>query len=982
MPNLSTWLGAFGQLAANPGDIQTLALQQVSESYAGIADLGDPTNPFVNLMEASAVHTAGALQAYNTYTRRMYGNMAQSMDDLYVHMSDIDYLNRFAIPSTATFNLLYNTDELLAAMVPTGVNGISELIIPRYTQIVINEITFTMQYPILIRQMAHGGLQIVYDNRILSPLSTLQTNLVNWKAVSLSSDQGPMNFIMISVPIQQMAITSYLAKVNYSAGLTQTYAYADQFYYCRAYSIDNLGNATEIATTHTNQNFDPTQPTLLLRDLGGSLQISLPQIYLTNQSVGGEIQVDIYTTKGELELSLAQYPPQSFVVTYKGASTANTPYVAPLTTLQTYTLYSIDTTAGGSNGLGFNALRAQVMANNFGPPTPPITPSQLSSVIANLGYQSVVNVDDVTDRVVLATRALPAPADGSTQSGAGMSIETLIASFADLTALSSVTNNGNRLTILPTTAYTLTNGLLSPVTDAALAALRALPTETQVEAINAASYLYSPFHYVLDATGNTFAIRPYYLDSPLIDVIQFVMQNETVGISVATDEKELVRVATGYRLRLTCASSAEWKQLPDTSVFCQLAFIPEGEHAYAYLNGTQIGLTAAGERIFEFDLSTNYDIDENDQLLLTPFQMFNDSVRPHAVALTGDFDVFWIANGVVDGSTATTQIDLDMGTSLLPAGCLGIDRERLTLTLGSALPNLWHRSRSVAGSGTYQTYSTDVTATYAANVYQTDPNTGLAVVTVSGTDVHFTLLHAKGDPVLDANNQPIIAHHAGDRVLDANGNPILVSAGSIEHQMDLLMIEGVYYFATSPAATAYKASAAPLVASWVTQEIAALVPQLLENTELYYYPQAALGNIDVLVQNGAIITIPAPQTFVVTFYLDSAGYGDTTLQAPLQATATQILTTAMAQQQVTLAGITATMAAAVSGDVVAFDIVGLGGNLALTTLTVVDNAQRLSIRKVAVVEPDGTIGVQDGVTCAFRLHDPSASTLISTSGNV
>lgn len=977
MPDLTTWLNSFDQLAANPGDIQTLALQQVEESYSGIADLGDPTNPVISLLEASSVHTAGALNAYNTYTRRMYGNMSQSMADLYVHMSDVDYLNRFAIPSSATFVLLYNTEELLASMVPTGINGISEVIIPRYTNITINEITFTMQYPILIRQMAHGGLQIVYDNDVISPLQTLSSNLVTWQPVSLSSDQGPMNFIMLSIPMQQMSITSYIAKVNYSAGLTQTYAYTDQFYYCRAYSINDQGVATEIRTTHTSQNFNPTKPTLLLRDLGGTLQVSLPQIYLSNQAVGGEIRVDIYTTKGDLELSLAQYPPQSFVVTYNGASQADTPFVAPLTSFKTYTLYSIDTTSGGSNGLTFNELRDQVLENNFGPPVPPITPTQLSSVIRNLGYQSVVNVDDVTDRIVLATKALPAPSDETTQSGAGMSIETLVASFDDLTSLSSFVNNGSRGTILPSMAYTLTNGLLAPVTDTALAALNALPAETRVEAINSTMYLYSPFHYVLDTASNKFAIRPYYLDNPLIKVIQFVMQNETVGMSVATDEKELVRTASGYRLRLTCASSSEWKQLPDNRVFCQLAFTPSGEHTYAYLNGTQIGLTTAGERIFEFDLSTNYDIDEDDNLLLTTFQMFNDTVRPHATPLTTDFDIFWIAQGVSDTSTTTTQIDVDLGTSLLPSNCLGIDRERLTVSLGSPLPNLWHRSRSVAGSGTYQTYSTDVAAVYDVNVYETDPNSGLAVITNNNGTIEFTLLHAAGSPVLDSNNNPVIAHHAGDRVLDATGNPILVSQGSVEHQMDLLMVEGVYYFANSPAATSYKATLAPQIATWITKELASVVPQLLDNTELFFYPQAVLGSVKVLAQNGAAMTIPAPQTFVVTFYLDSAGYADVSLQAPLQKTATQILTMALTQPQVTMTRITSTMAASVSGDVVAFDIVGLGGDRALTTVTVLNNADRLSIRKVAVVEPDGTVGVQDGVTCAFRLHDSSVSTSIN-----
>lgn len=978
MPDTKTWMAKLDQLAANPGDIQSLGLQQTVEVRDSSIDIAEPTNPFIQLMEASSVNTAAAIASYEALTRRQYGALSQTYDDLYVHMSDVDYLNRFAVPSGATFFLLLETEELLASMVDTGVNDIKQLIIPRFTAITVNETTFTLQYAIKLRQMAHGGLQIIYDGSQPSPIEALASNIVQWDAVTLSGPSGPIEFVRLWLPMRQFAIKSQTAKISYAGSLIQTYTYPDQFYYARAYSIATNGAVTEILTTHTAQTFDPTKPTLVLKDLGGALQVSLPQIYLTNRTVGGEIRVDIYTTKGELALGLGAYAPNSFGIDWNGATPAETPYVAPLTTFKTMTLYSQETTAGGANAMPFSALREQVLMNNFGPVVLPITPSQLSQSLTTLGYQPVIDVDNVTDRVVLATRMLPAPANGLTTAGAGMSIETLVTTFNALAQAATVMDNGERLTILPTTLFSLANGQLTMVPDTAVANLKALATDALVRTINAGNYMYTPLHYVLDSTDNLFALRPYYLDAPQVNSVQFVMMNESVGItvgreSVYTQDKELIRTETGYRLRVQCQSSDGWKALDDGDVFCQLAFIPANEKTYAYLNGTLIG-TVNNERVFEFDLGTNYDVDEKDNLTLTTFQMYDDNERQHGVPLTDDFDLFWVARGVSDTQTPTTQIDLDLGKQLLPEGVIGISRERINLTLGTSMDGLWHRSRSVAGSADYQKYAADVMQVYDANVYQRDPVTGNIDITLNeDNSLNFTLLHAKDDPVLDGEGQPVVLHRAGDTVLDSNGQPIVVSTGSLERQVDLLMVEGVYFFVTETDAAAYAKAIAATLVTWLTQDLASMAVKLLEKTSLYLYPKSTVGDLVVLVKEGQSVIVPAAQTFNVRFDLNRTAWRDETNRAPLTAAAITALSNGLKNKTVAMKDISAALALSVGSDVVGFEVDGLGGDLNLATMTVIDDSKRLAIRKLAVIEADGTIGVTDGVGVTFTLHDTTTS---------
>ena len=977
MPSLSTWLSKFNQLAANPGDIQSLQLDQISEIYNGTADvdIGTASSPVMNVLTASAVNTAGALVAYGAYNRRLYEYSAQTLEDLYVHMSDKDYLNRFATPSSAEFILLFSYEELLTAMVDTGTNNIKELMIPRYSYLTVAGHVFTMQYPILIRQMANDALQVIYDNSVASPIETLASNIVNWSVVTYPNGSGgSIRMVQMTVPMKQMAINSKLIPINYSQSSVTTVAYTNQFYYARAYSIADDGTVTEIRTTHTDQTFDPSTPTVLLSDLGGSLRIEIPQIYLSNESIGGEVRVDIYTTEGDISVDLSQYSPANYVMAYSGATTAESAYVAPLATFRNYLFMSKTTTSGGTDAKSFTELREQVMTNNFGTPVIPVMPSQLAQALTDLGYDSVFDADDILKRTSLATRSLAAPSDNSTYSGASLSVETLTASFSLLDGLTAFINNGDRATITPDMLYTLDNGILAPVTNAGMTALNAMTQDALVSAINNANYLYSPFHYVLDNTTSTFALRPYYLDSPLINSVQFVDQNETVGITVASDltERELIRTETGWRLRIIAQSSDEWKQLKDSDVFCQIGFIPKNETGYAYLNGTQIGLSSNNERIFEFDIQTNYDIDSDDYLTLTNFSMFTDGPRNHAIGLDSSFDVFWIAAGVKTADVTTTQIDTDMGVDLLPSDALGLDRERYMVTLGVTLNNLWRNVREVPGSGSYRTYSTVVYDTYSDDVYELDAN-GLRTYTVGadGTSITFNLLHAKGDFVLDANGNKEILHNVGDFVLDADGNKILLTEGSIEYLLDLLLVEGVYYFATTATTVAYKESIPNTIASWVNNDLASVSPDLIEETQLFYYPKAALGNVSVLTQDGLTQTIAAQQSFVVTFFMDAAAYNDQGLRPILKSTAIQVLAEGLDSRTVSLKTIQANLDDSISDDILNFTIIGLGGSSNLTLLSMKDDADRLSIRKEAVVMADGTIGTADAVTAAYKLHTTS-----------
>lgn len=965
MPDIANWLSQIPAISANPAAIQRLALQQLDETAQGSVDIVDANSPFVFLMEASAVNAAGGMIEARSLTRKQYPSMALTDEELYLHMSDVDYLDRFAIPSRATYYLLLGKDELYARAVATGVGDIRKITIPRNSQFTINEINFTMQYPIDVRIMGHGGLQIVYNTDLLSPLESLSTNIVDWSIVNIFGQE----FVRLEIPVSQFTITSHTGKLNLTTGFSKIYAFDNQFYYARAYYFDTSGKWVEIRTTHTDQVFDPTIPTIVLQVLEGQLRVSVPQVYLTTGLLDSEIRIDIYTTRGPLNLVMADYDINNFNARWIDLQgSQDSLFYAPLTAFSQIALYSDQDVVGGRNALTFDQLRQRVILNILGSVNTPITNVQLTSALQDLGYSPVSDVDNITNRVFLATRALPVPLDTSTVSGAACTIQTLQASMDELTTYRTVQDNGERITILPSTLFSVTNGILTVVADATVDSLMASTMDARARLVNQSNYLYTPFHYVLDESSNVFDLRAYYLDAPNVESKVFVAENDTAGIEIGTGSFSIVRTPTGYLLTLVSQSSEVWKGLTDSQVNCQLAFVPAGEKDRAYLNGTLIG-TQDGERVYTFALDTNYDLDGDDNIVLTSFQMYADPPREHSSALLQSFDVFYTANGIHPNGLQSSQIDLDMGNVLLPVDSIGITHEQLNLQLGATLDGLWRRSRSVASSEDYQRYTADVPATYTSTVYQRDPVTGQVIITLDGNgDVTYAVLHAKDDPVLDEQGQPTFAHRAGDAMLDPDGKPIVISSRHLLRQVDLCLIDGVYWFATELMASKYKQSIPKTIVDWVSNDIGRISKRLLEQTKLYFYPKSTIGNVKAIIREGKEVTLLAKQTFSVVYYLTAAAFRNAELRPPLTQAAIQVLNTAVSHGTVAISDVIDTLRAVVGNDVIALDIQGLGGSQNLSVVTMVDDSTRLSIGKLAIAEADGTLGVADAVSVTFLQH--------------
>ena len=111
--NLSNLISNYDSIKYNPAGIIGAVLEYLNNVTQNKVSLVDPTNPLVMLLESSAVNTAAAITEANFLLRKQYPILAETEEELYRHMSDKDYLDRFSTPSRAMFNFVIEYNSLV-----------------------------------------------------------------------------------------------------------------------------------------------------------------------------------------------------------------------------------------------------------------------------------------------------------------------------------------------------------------------------------------------------------------------------------------------------------------------------------------------------------------------------------------------------------------------------------------------------------------------------------------------------------------------------------------------------------------------------------------------------------------------------------------------------------------------------------------------------------------------------------------------------
>lgn len=954
----------------NPMAVQRAGIEYLEAVRNGEVEVVDASNAFVYLMEfASTLFTNGARKD-EFLNRVQYPELAQTRSDLYRHMNDVDYLDIFAAPSTSKLLLVYSLSEVVEKAVATGNAGMRKLVIPRHTKIMAGDVPFTLQYPIELRVLPHGGIQVVYDNSRPSPLMALESNSVAWQIVNYNI--GHEDFIELEVPTQQMDVKSYTAPLTASKVFNKTYAYTDQFYYCRVYASNKDGSWTEIKTTHSDQVYDPHTPTAVLALMDNNqLNVSIPQVYYSTGLMNRTLRVDVYTTRGALELALNGYSADMFKVSYHDYDNdENGKYTSPVSRLVTNYFMAATPATGGSNALSFAKLKERVIYNGLGTVDLPITNVQIQTQLDRLtdvGFSCVTDIDVSTNRLFAASREMPTPDISEISTGIGANVITLSKTVDQILASADVMDNGARVTVLPSNLYVDEGGYLSIVDKEAREGLLKLSSDLLVDRVTNGNYFYTPFHYVYDVTGDVFKVRPYYFGSPAITRRFFVQDNGTMGVGVNLNNHAFTRTATGWVLQVMTNSTDALKELDADGLVAQLAFIPPGEVTRTYLNGTLLGRDPeTREWVFEFQFTSNWDVNEANHVFLNGFEAEGIAPHPYPAEMSTVFDLFYAVRTDLVDVGEETSIDSAMGKFKYDDAVTGLYHEQVTLTLGHVLDGLWARARSTVGEEQYLRYEADIPLTYTANV-PARTETGAVMVTYD-TDNKPSIVyeHKVGDVVMEGDNT-VYLHRRGDIIL-SNGAPIVISPRAILRQVELCLFDGAYFFVTNETDLNYRESVPDQIVEWVNVTLAPVRRKLLENTDLWFHPKATVGLIKAMVDDSLEVSLQAAQHLTVEYFVSSTVYRNDALKEEIRKSTRRTLTSAFRNVQVTRNGLQSLLKDVMGDDVMGVSIDSLGGERNYNVITMVDESSRLCIGKKLVALPNATFGVEDSIEIVFSQH--------------
>ena len=99
----------------------------------GSIEFVDPSNPLVLSITNSAVLASTIAEHNADLNRKQYAFFARDLNDLYLHMSDKDFIGRFANPSRIKAFYRAQVDDLIQHMVEVPGLNHSKLVIPRHS---------------------------------------------------------------------------------------------------------------------------------------------------------------------------------------------------------------------------------------------------------------------------------------------------------------------------------------------------------------------------------------------------------------------------------------------------------------------------------------------------------------------------------------------------------------------------------------------------------------------------------------------------------------------------------------------------------------------------------------------------------------------------------------------------------------------------------------------------------------------------------
>lgn len=841
----------------HPNGILNVSLTRLQNMYNGTVEISDPGNPFTYLLETSALNTAYAIQEYALLTRKLYPRLANSEDDLYLHMSDFDYLGRFSEPAYTdiTINILFS-DFMNKAYADFN-TGDRILKIPRHFKVSVGGLVFTLTSGVIIRSSVNGIIDIRYENQNFNNIFPANTNYIPFELYSVNASE---KYIKFKVKCPEVSLGSTEIPIEKSKLFKDkvTYTQGRQFFFLRAFFMRN-GKWEEMLVTHTDEVYDINTPTCVIKVLPEANQVEyyVPPVYINTGKVTNKIKLITYTTKGYIDVNFKDYLIGEFVSEYGNVfPDEELDDTTSALNLITKVIYIEGTLNGGKNGLDFDTLKETVIDNSIGDRQLPITNKQLAYLATQSNFKLIDWVDGVTDRIYKVECNIPDNLDNYPLTKLNLDIIEYKTTLSNLSEGNSVRRVNEFTYILPeNTLFKLTNSTVELLSQQNKDYITGLTGTNLTNELNDNVYLSLYYHYIFDTSGNQATLRAYNLNAPTIYNINFKAYNDTTRVGINTLTTNLVRTSSGYGLDVASSMTSYTPVISQTNVKPYIVYKDDNGSLF-YIEGNLYAMMDKTP-IYRFSIDSSTYIDNSDNIEINSFRDVSNNPISIRIPIHTKLNLIYVCD-IITPEYVRSEIDSFIMGSFLGVGRTVVTLEEIDVRLATNLQFLYRQVHSSISVGGYERYEQDVPLRYTANVYNAQNE----------------IIHYINEVVLDDSGDPVISHYKGDVKYDSLGNPIPISVTELDRYLNLLFIDYKVIAANKTIVTNYKNYIKRYITDSVTTGAQSVYDNLLENTELYVVVPKNVSSVTVKTDVG-VSSIPSMQSFTVNVYVNNTIYNDT-----------------------------------------------------------------------------------------------------------
>lgn len=856
----------------HPNGILDISLNRLKDMLDGKIEVVDPSNPFLYMLETSCLNTAFAVQEMALISKEMYPRLANSEQELYRHMSDVDYLGRFSSPSTGIVRFQILINEFKSRAYKDQRTNDRIVTIPKHFQVEVDGYVFTLPVPIEVRITEDNVIAVSYKSSYADNIFPLFTNQIEFKRYSYNQQETYITFEveMPEVKLEMNEIPVEKSKLFKGDFTIEKDRY---FYYAKAYYLKN-SEWVEMLTTHTDQIYDISVPTCIFKvdQTNSSINYYIPPVYVNSGRLGTKVRFVVYSTKGSINVNFSDYRFSDFKHEYNP--------VFPETDLDETTkalnminklVYLERRIQGGRGPKTFEELKADVIDNNLGRDHKPVTNVQIERYIGNRNLRIIREVDIVTNRIFLLETSIPFNPGRIELPKPDLGIIEFAINISDLkTNKNAIVDIGAEVTIIPEgTLFEYDLNELKILSNLEADIVKSLSGNELVKEVNSRRLLSCYYHYILDTGNGETSLRPYDISNPKVSLVNFKDYNSTTRIGANTTSTNIVKTSTGFQLDVLTNISI-YDELYNANNISAFLSIEDSEGTVFLLEGVRFTYIE-DMPVFRFSINSDFYIDERHMLKITNFLDEVNVNTTITVPLDATMNLIYFTNNLPP-FFKPTAMDRYSRSEVIPSGVGVVTLEALTIKFGTWLKYLYSRVHTSTGLEDYLVYSDNVVALYDKTVYASDN----------------TILHYKGETMLDENNLPIVIHQKGDMVLDENGDPTIGTVGELVRYLNLMFVDYRFNLDDYEATIEYRKYLKDYLKEVIVEDVRRIQDSLLENTVGYLTVPSKLNNV-VVRYDGITRTIAAGQVFFINVYVDRVVYDDAITRTSLEKTMTDTL---------------------------------------------------------------------------------------------